>query len=139
MSKNNPEVSPIIKEKYNELLNAVLNKEPVTFKKVFEDVMRLKATKYVGLVKEEMEKSVFNVSESYNDRLDEDYDPAIEFHVMDKKAGYPVGKYSNIKRARNALDKRQNEYGGDSNHRIEYYHKEKRQYVPFSQTAKSSE
>ena len=138
MSTKKVETSPELKEKYNAILKSVISKEPVEFKKVFEDVMRLKATSYISLVKEEMSKSVFNASEVENERLDEDYDPDIEFHVADKTSGSVKGKYANIKRARNSLDKHDNKHGSYQ-HTIKYYHKGKKEYVPMSQTAKKTE
>ncbi len=68
MSKLKVEVNPDLKEKYTNLLKAVIDKKPVDFKSIFEEVMRVKATDYVSLVKEEMHKGVFN-EESKFDKL----------------------------------------------------------------------
>ena len=38
------------------------------------------------------------------------------YHVIDKHTGLSVGKYMNKTRARNEVDKRDNEYGGYKHH-----------------------
>ena len=50
-------------EAYNALLSTVLNKEPVAFKGIFEELMREKVTQYVAVVKEDLHKEIFNIKE----------------------------------------------------------------------------
>lgn len=52
-----------LNESYASLLSTVINKEPVQFKTIFEDIMKEKARKYVGELEETIHKEMFNVTE----------------------------------------------------------------------------
>jgi hypothetical protein len=52
-----------LKESYIAILASVLKKEPVTFKNIFESAMRVKATEYIKIIKEDIHKEIFNLKE----------------------------------------------------------------------------
>jgi len=67
-------------EAYNKLFDAIVNKEPVEFKKIFESIMKDKATEYVAALKEELHKTVFNIKEVATDATDSEEDSGEDFN-----------------------------------------------------------
>jgi len=55
-------------------LSTVLNKEPVAFKGIFEELIREKVTQYVAVVKEDLHKEIFNIKETDDTKGDEEPD-----------------------------------------------------------------
>jgi len=47
-------------ESYKALIQSVVDKEPVAFREIFEDIMKKKTYAYIEEIKAEMHKSLFN-------------------------------------------------------------------------------
>jgi hypothetical protein len=62
------------------------------------------------------------------EKVDEDYHPSIEFHVVHRDTGAVKGRYSTVKRARSGADKADNQHGSYA-HGIKYFNKDTKQYV----------